>query len=303
MRSGGGLNRCYAEFFASDKPIEQTDVEIFDQVADKIKGNVELSVLEQRFLNGLIRKYKPKKILEIGVAKGGSAAIILNAIKDDPKAHLYSIDKTKECYSRSKKATGFVVSEKTPELKNKWTLYTGGITCDFIEKIGKDIDFVFIDTVHVAPGEMLDFLMVLPFLKKGAIVAFHDIGLHLTNWPKKQPIRPKLYHSNNQIFAYAKGKKIIPTEEKDRVFYNIGAIELDKDQETRYWDYFFPLSFHWDYMPEEKDLNKIRSFLAKYYDEEYIKIFDEALNQNKIYLSDHEVHPAVQELDSCYNTK
>ena len=37
---------------------------------------------EPYFINGIIRKYKPKKCLEIGVAAGGSSIIILNAIKD-----------------------------------------------------------------------------------------------------------------------------------------------------------------------------------------------------------------------------
>ena len=37
------------------------------------------------FINGVIRKYKPKKCLEIGVAAGGSAIIILNALKNNYK--------------------------------------------------------------------------------------------------------------------------------------------------------------------------------------------------------------------------
>ena len=57
---------------------------------------------------------------------------------------------------------------------DKWTLYTGGITSQFIETIGYGIDLVFIDIKHVTPGEMLDWLMVLPFLKNEAIVIFHD---------------------------------------------------------------------------------------------------------------------------------
>ena len=32
------------------------------------------------FINGLIRKHKPKNCLEIGVARGGSSILILNAI-------------------------------------------------------------------------------------------------------------------------------------------------------------------------------------------------------------------------------
>jgi hypothetical protein len=52
---------------------------------------------------------------------------------------------------------------------NKWTLYIGTLTSQVIETIGNDIDFVFIDTMHITPGEMLDWLMVLPFLKEEAI--------------------------------------------------------------------------------------------------------------------------------------
>lgn len=47
---------------------------------------------QREFLNGVVRKLKSKKILEIGVEKGGSATIILNAIKDIDNSKLYSID-------------------------------------------------------------------------------------------------------------------------------------------------------------------------------------------------------------------
>ena len=45
---------------------------------------------QREFINGIIRKFKPKKIVEIGVYYGGSSAVILNAIKDIEGAHLYS---------------------------------------------------------------------------------------------------------------------------------------------------------------------------------------------------------------------
>ena len=44
------------------------------------------------FINRLIRKHKPKNCLEIGVARGGSSILILNAIKDLPDSRLVSID-------------------------------------------------------------------------------------------------------------------------------------------------------------------------------------------------------------------
>ena len=79
---------------------------------------------------------------------------------------------------------------------DKWTLYTGGITPEFIENIGSCIDFAFIDTKHVTPGEMLDWLMVLPFLKNESIVVFHDTCF-LYN--KKTIAKAKKHTSNNQL--------------------------------------------------------------------------------------------------------
>ena len=58
---------------------------------------------------------------------------------------------------------------------DKWNLKTGILACEFIETIGNEIDLVFIDTMHTTPGEMLDWLMALPFLKEEAIVVLHDI--------------------------------------------------------------------------------------------------------------------------------
>ena len=57
----------------------------------------------------------------------------------------------------------------------KWTLFKGNIATEYMEQIGNNIDMVFIDTAHFEPGEMLDFIMVLPFLREKAIAIFHDI--------------------------------------------------------------------------------------------------------------------------------
>ncbi len=126
-----------------------------------------------RYFNGVLRKVKPQKVIEIGVSRGGSAVLILNAIKDIQGAKLYSIEKDKICYKNKDKKSGFLVEEKFPELMKNWKLFLGGVTAEFIESIGDGIDLAFIDTMHVTPGEMLDFLMILPFLKNEAIVVFH----------------------------------------------------------------------------------------------------------------------------------
>jgi predicted O-methyltransferase YrrM len=51
-----------------------------------------MSENEYYFVNGLIRLFRPKKLLEIGVCSGGMSAAILNSIKDIKGAMLYSCD-------------------------------------------------------------------------------------------------------------------------------------------------------------------------------------------------------------------
>ena len=94
---------------------------------------------EPYFLNGIIRKFKPKKCLEIGVAKGGSSVI-------------------KKYFSEL--------------ANNKWRLYTGKQPHIFLSKLNLKFDFLFLDTVH------LNILEVLPFLENSAIVVLHDIIFH-----------------------------------------------------------------------------------------------------------------------------
>ena len=55
-----------------------------------------------------------------------------------------------------------MVKDNFQELMNKWNLYIGNITA-FIEKIGGNIDFVYIDTSHVMPGEILNIIKYFNF--------------------------------------------------------------------------------------------------------------------------------------------
>ena len=258
---------------------EEIDVNILYKIQKKLDNIIQLSIDEQKFLNGLIRKYKPTKIVEIGVSAGGSSAIILNAIKDIPKAKLYSIDRNKQWYLNPSKKVGWLVKKKFSELINKWTLYTGVNTAEYIESIGNKIDFVFIDTVHFTPGEMLNWLEVLPFLKEEAIVVFHDTFAMFTgNYKHKNNTN----FSNNQLLCYIRGKIILPTYEGNGIFSkNIGALKLDKNQNLYYRQYFMALGNQWYYFPEENDLKVLREYFLKYYGEKMVKIYDDAVKKNR----------------------
>lgn len=263
-------------------PLETYDLKVLDRIENKIKDYIELTPDEMKFFNGILRKIKPKKIVEIGVSRGGSSALILNAIKDIKGAKLYSIDKNKMCYKNKTKKTGFLVSEQFPELMKNWKIFVGGITAEFIESIGDGIDLVFIDTVHFTPGEMLDWLMVLPFLKREAIVVLHDT--FFLYWNKKVT-RIKRHTSNNQIITYVRGDLILPSYGDKAFFRNIGGLKLSPKQQNYYYQYFLALGIQWEYMPSEKDLAIMRKFFMKYYGQKCVEVFDDAVEKNKIYLN------------------
>lgn len=264
-----------------DKP-ENFEREVLDEVKNRFnyyKGGLIMGFHEYYFVNGLIRMYKPKKLLEIGVCSGGMSAIILNSIKDIKGAMLYSCDLEKRNYKNYKYDIGQFVKIQFPELLDKWKLYTGNTTSAFIEEIGGNIDFVYIDTAHVMPGEVLNIIEILPFLNKNAIIAFDDINHHINLNLIKIPF---FYSCNNLLFSTIKGKKILFNQKENNTFEftKQGAIILDDNQEKYYFDYFYLLSNNWSYMPNRFELNAIRRIIEKYYSSFFLSMFDKIVKIN-----------------------
>jgi predicted O-methyltransferase YrrM len=150
---------------------------VMDCLDDSYLQVCEMSAQDKYFLNTMLLRCGPTKVLELGVSAGGSSVIILNTLKAMEQAKLYSIDYLSYWYHDPDKAVGFMV-DNYPDLKTHWKLYTGDMATGFIEEIGDGIDFVLLDTRHINPGEILDFLIVLPFLKDDATIVFHDTQMH-----------------------------------------------------------------------------------------------------------------------------
>ena len=129
-------------------------------------------------------------------------------------------------------------------------MYTGNTTAAFIEEIGNNIDFAFIDTAHVMPGEVLNMIEILPFLKKNAIIAFDDID---------HQVRESLfnvsdfYPCNNLLFSVLRGKKIIYNQKNNN---------------------------NWSYMPNKFEIELIRRLVEKYYKPYFLSIFDRSIELN-----------------------
>ena len=235
-----------------------------------------LNIDEAKFINGIIRKNKLKNCLEIGVAYGGSSILILNSIKDIENSLLVSLDLNKELYKDPNKLTGYRVNQYFPELKKYWKLYTGDQPHKFLINLNIKFDFLFLDSTHVTPGEILNFIEALPFLKENAIVIIHDLLWHF-----EKVINTKLFPSCISLISVLYGDKVFLSP-NNGVISNIGAVFLYSNQEEHYLDYFLLLLNFWEYIPKDEQINDLRIFIKKYYkNKNYINIFDLAVTKNK----------------------
>jgi len=249
-----------------------------DIITDKIKKNSGwiITLKEAQFINGIIRKNKLKNCLEIGVANGGSSVLILNSIKDIENSILVSLDINKKVYLDKNKLTGYRVNEYFPDLAKNWKLFTGDQAHKYLEKLNIKFDFLFLDTAHISPGEILNFIEALPFLNKNAIVIIHDLLWHFG-----RDIRNKFYPSCISLIPTINGDKIFLYQSYKSIS-NIGAIFLHSNQKDHYLDYFLLLLNFWEYIPTDAQLKDLRLFIQKYYkDKIYVNIFDLAVIKNK----------------------
>ena len=142
---------------------------------------IELCTENCMFLAGLIKRYRQKTLLEVGVSAGGSSALLLHTLdKLGLDSELVSVDLKDRWNANTEYATGWAAKKIYPEKKN-WHLCTGKFLPEIIEDLNLEFDFCFLDTAHRLPGEILDYLVVLPFMRVGGIIAMHDTSLFFTD--------------------------------------------------------------------------------------------------------------------------
>ena len=125
----------------------------------------------------LIKSENPKTVLEIGTDKGGTLYLWCQAAAED--ATILSIDlssrsryspQRRELYAKFIKSTSqklhfLPFSSHDPSTVDKATALFGG----------KQIDYLFIDGDHTYEGVKSDYYMFNDMVKKGGLIAFHDI--------------------------------------------------------------------------------------------------------------------------------
>ena len=89
--------------------------EPYEEVSNFSNFYMELSKYDAGVICGLLRKYRPKKILEIGVSAGGSTCLILKCLEllGLTESAVYSIDLNEQFYRDKEKETGWLLKENS----------------------------------------------------------------------------------------------------------------------------------------------------------------------------------------------
>lgn len=248
----------------------------------------EMSEFDSAFVCGMIKEFKPKKILEVGVAAGGSTAILLECIDMlglRNECEVISVDLS-EIYWRD---VGTAFSRKSGFLAEEYLLNTaksfnhkfllGNVLPHYIEDIGGNIDMVILDTAHMLPGEVLDIITVLPFLSKDAKVILHDVAL--------SHYKQDYYIATQVLFDSIVADKIVPLDlfpDHNIPLPNIAAFTVTSDTTKYIESEFYALTLPWRYMPTDDELNSYRTFFSKHYNASLIKIFDIAVSMNREFI-------------------
>jgi len=142
-------------------------------------NNGAFGPVDGEILYCMIRYFKPKRILEIG--SGNSTYLSAQAIQENMKEGSHECELTAiEPYPNSVLKAGF------PGLSKLITKKVQEIPLSEFSNLGKN-DILFIDSSHalkIGSDVQYEILEVLPRLKKGVLVHFHDIFLP-TEYPKK----------------------------------------------------------------------------------------------------------------------
>jgi len=114
----------------------------------------------------LIRHFKPQTILHIGTWEGGSTCLIMAALLKNNKIFQYI---AAELLSDKREKTAQHCLEKN----NLSPMIIGNITNNLL-MIPDEIDFLFHDTDHDLETTKWIFENIVPKLKNGALINFHD---------------------------------------------------------------------------------------------------------------------------------
>jgi len=179
---------AYAALLRGAAALAKSDRDLLD-IAKKMRVRgyslrpyqVDNEILE---LMSEVKRRAPKRVVEIGTARGGTLFLLLNSLPRD--AHVVSVDLPNGPYGGGYPHWKIPFFHALALGGPKLTLMRGkSQSREMLERVrealGGPADFLFIDGDHTYEGVKADFELYRSLAAPGAVVAFHDIVPHPAN--------------------------------------------------------------------------------------------------------------------------
>jgi len=152
------------------------------------------------FMYLLCRLLKPEKVLETGIAYGNSSSFILQALNENKKGQLYSMDYVFRPWE-SREVIGSAIPS---ELRDRWHLIFGPTDKKLkktLEDLG-EIDIFFHDSLHTYRNMMFEFNTTWKYIKKGGFLLADDISYNSAFYEfcSSLKLKPTIIGENKELF-------------------------------------------------------------------------------------------------------
>lgn len=171
------------------------------------------------FLYGFLRVLKPENVLETGTHVGVGASYLGQALKDNGKGHLDTIEFLPENYKQARERIERV------GLSDYVTCHFGDVAN--FEPIVK-YDFILLDTEPQT--RFAEFIKFYPYLKEGGYIFIHDLHRHLHQIPNEEHgfawpfgIMPK--HITDMVLGGSVSVFHLPTPRGITGFYKVSDLD------------------------------------------------------------------------------
>jgi hypothetical protein len=164
--------------------------------AKSLSGTYYGEVIAPDFLYVIVRMLRPEVVVETGVAAGISSAFILQALQDNNRGRLCSIDFPNYALMDSSlipegKEPGFAIP---PRLKERWNLRLGkskDLLPSLLAELGR-ADIFLHDSEHTYDNMMFEYTTAWDYLAIGGLLLSHDISWNnaFTDFARKVRRKP-----------------------------------------------------------------------------------------------------------------
>lgn len=135
-----------------------------------------------------------------------------------------------------------------------------------------------LDTAHSLPGEYLDFIVALPYIKDGGLVVLHDVIDAHQNILDTEIATSLLFSTvhTKKWYMHEAGMNLFD-------FSNISAFEVNQELKNNLDDIFWAITIPWIYIFSDDETEAYLNCIRKNYPDIYVKSLENTFKLQKRY--------------------